>query len=131
VWKASLLLAEWALLHRDILAGATPVVELGAGVGLTTIVAASAGAACLATDSSTQALQLAQRNAAANAQIIARAGGSIETAVLDWLDVAQRHHASVAHHDQHPGCAEPAASLGTSAVKLASSRACAQQFCLG
>jgi predicted nicotinamide N-methyase len=53
------------------------VVELGCGLALPSMVAARAGAAVIATDSSAQALALAERNAAEN-------GVRLETAVVDW-----------------------------------------------
>ena len=51
--------------------------ELGCGLALPSIVAARAGAAVIATDSSAEALALAKRNAAVN-------GVRLETAVVDW-----------------------------------------------
>lgn len=55
------------------------VVELGCGLAVPSIVAARAGAAVLATDSSAEALSLVARNAAEN-------GVRLETALVDWRE---------------------------------------------
>ena len=55
------------------------VVELGCGLAAPSIAAARAGASVLATDASTEALDLVARNAGAH-------GVSIETAMVDWGD---------------------------------------------
>ena len=77
----------WAVLWRSGVALAreldgTPlrglrVVELGCGLAVPSIAAARAGAAVLATDSSSEALALVARNAEAN-------DVQIETAAIDW-----------------------------------------------
>src|SRR5919202_2290526 len=53
------------------------VVELGCGLGIPSLAAARAGARVLATDSSSDALALLERNAQAN-------GVRVDTAVADW-----------------------------------------------
>jgi predicted nicotinamide N-methyase len=53
------------------------VVELGCGLAVPSIAAARAGAAVLATDVSTEALELVERNARAN-------DVDVETATVDW-----------------------------------------------
>ena len=83
VWKAALLLCDW-LLHNAERMRSTSVLELGAGVAMPSIVAATCGAACLATDSSEAALELARRNVHANQHAIGRGGGTITTLALDW-----------------------------------------------
>jgi predicted nicotinamide N-methyase len=55
------------------------VVELGCGLAVPSIVAARAGATVLATDSSAEALALAERNAAEN-------GARIETQLVRWQE---------------------------------------------
>jgi predicted nicotinamide N-methyase len=55
------------------------VVELGCGLALPSIAAARAGAAVLATDASTEALVLVERNADEN-------NVAIETAIVDWAE---------------------------------------------
>jgi predicted nicotinamide N-methyase len=74
LWRSGVALArELAGKHL----GGLRVVELGCGLALPSIAAARAGASVLATDACTEALELAERNAAAN-------GVRIETAALDW-----------------------------------------------
>jgi predicted nicotinamide N-methyase len=58
------------------------LVELGCGLGLPSIVAARAGATVLATDASTDALELVTRNASAN-------GVRLEVATVDWNQPAE------------------------------------------
>jgi hypothetical protein len=84
VWKASLLLADWVIQNRHLFQGGTRVLELGAGVGLPSIVAASMGASCMMTDVDADALQLAQRNIQANQTYVSARGGRVMTRVLDW-----------------------------------------------
>jgi predicted nicotinamide N-methyase len=55
------------------------VVELGCGLGVPSLAAARAGAEVLATDTEPQALELLERNAAAN-------GVRIETARVEWAE---------------------------------------------
>ncbi len=74
LWRSGVALAQE--LDGEPMAGAR-VVELGCGLALPSIAAARAGATVLATDESTEALELAARNAEAN-------GVSIETEALSW-----------------------------------------------
>ena len=101
MWKAALLLCDWVL-HNAGSMRSTSVLELGAGVAMPSIVAAACGAACLATDSSEAALELARRNVRANQHAISRGGGAASTLALDWSDDGNAH-ASAAPN----GAAEP------------------------
>jgi predicted nicotinamide N-methyase len=74
LWRSGVALAR-ELAHLDL--RGTRVVELGCGLGVPSIVAACGGADVLATDESAEALQLLERNAAAN-------GATLRTAVVDW-----------------------------------------------
>lgn len=74
LWRSGVALARE--LDRTPLRGRR-VVELGCGLAVPSIVAARSGAAVVATDSSTEALMLADRNAAEN-------GVRLETAAVDW-----------------------------------------------
>jgi predicted nicotinamide N-methyase len=77
----------WAVLWRSGVAlarelesmevGGRRVVELGCGLAVPSIAAARAGAEVLATDADEEALEFAERNAAAN-------GVRLETARVDW-----------------------------------------------
>ena len=76
LWRSGVALA------RELEGGGAPlrgrrVVELGCGLAVPSIAAARAGASVLATDTCPEALELAERNAAAN-------GVRIDTAALDW-----------------------------------------------
>ena len=74
LWRSGVALARE--LEREALDGLR-VVELGCGLAVPSIAAARAGASVLATDTCPEALELAERNAAAN-------GVRIDTAALDW-----------------------------------------------
>ena len=74
LWRSGVALARE--LEGEVLDGLR-VVELGCGLAVPSIAAARAGASVLATDTCPEALELAQRNAAAN-------GVRIETAPVDW-----------------------------------------------
>ncbi len=74
LWRSGVALARE--LDGRSLAG-TSVVELGCGLGAPSLVAAGAGAAVVATDSSAEALTLVERSAAANEVRLA-------TAVVEW-----------------------------------------------
>jgi predicted nicotinamide N-methyase len=76
LWRSGVTLASE--LEAEELAGRR-VVELGCGLAVPSIAAARAGASVLATDTSHEALELAERNAREN-------GVAIETAVADWAE---------------------------------------------
>jgi predicted nicotinamide N-methyase len=76
LWPSALALARWV--GTRALHGAR-VLELGCGLGLPSIAAALAGGRVLATDWSAEAVDFAQRNAAAN-------GARVETMVAAWDD---------------------------------------------
>jgi predicted nicotinamide N-methyase len=65
LWESAVALADRLAEQSDIVAGRR-VLEIGCGVGLTGIVAASLGAQVTAVDHDPAALDLARRNAAAN-----------------------------------------------------------------
>jgi predicted nicotinamide N-methyase len=64
LWDSSRALAQWLLHHPDRWTG--PVLELGCGVGLAGLAAASTGAKVLQTDLFPEALRAARENAARN-----------------------------------------------------------------
>ena len=78
VWGGALLLGDWALSQswKD-----ARVVELGCGVGLSSLAWAMSGATVLATDCQPEALRLLRANAEANRGHLT---GRLETGVLDW-----------------------------------------------
>ena len=76
LWRSGVALARE--LDGEALDGLR-VVELGCGLAVPSIAAARAGATVLATDASTEALPLVERNAREN-------GVRVQTAALDWAE---------------------------------------------
>jgi predicted nicotinamide N-methyase len=76
LWRSGVTLARFVSSSSEPLA-ALRVVELGCGLGLPSLVAASRGASVLATDYEPEALSLLSRNASEN-------GVSVETMEVDW-----------------------------------------------
>ncbi len=88
LWPASLALSEWLGEHREQVAGAR-VLDLGCGLGLTALAAASLGGRVLGLDYELEALRHAVSTARAN-----RVAGAA-FACMDWRAPALR-----------PGCAD-------------------------
>lgn len=65
VWPASLLLGEWLVRNRDMVAGRR-CLDVGCGLGLTAMIAVDLGARVLAFDYVPEALAYARHNAALN-----------------------------------------------------------------
>jgi predicted nicotinamide N-methyase len=87
LWPASIALADWLFLNRERIAG-KKCLDLGCGLGLTALVAASLQAEVVAVDYEEEALRYARRNARLNA----RRSGEREPlwAVMDWRAPAVR-----------------------------------------
>ncbi|KAL3674447.1 hypothetical protein V7S43_000397 [Phytophthora oleae] len=79
LWRAAFLLAEYIYNASDIFSGQT-VLELGCGIGFTSIVASQMSDCVYATDSDNNALLVAQRNAERNCS------GDLRLRLLDWED---------------------------------------------
>jgi methyltransferase-like protein 23 len=77
LWESALALSQWIISQPDILDGVA-VLELGAGVGLAGMVAASRGARVTQTDHDPRALTLARDNAALNGV------GPLDVRLGDW-----------------------------------------------
>ncbi|XP_021065528.1 methyltransferase-like protein 22 isoform X2 [Mus pahari] len=84
VWRGALLLADYILFRRDLFQGCT-VLELGAGTGLASIVAATMAHTVYCTDVGTDLLAMCQRNVALNSHLAATGGGVVKVKELDWL----------------------------------------------
>ncbi|XP_003802113.1 methyltransferase-like protein 22 isoform X1 [Otolemur garnettii] len=84
VWRGALLLADYILFQRDLLRGRT-MLELGAGTGLASIVAATVARTVYCTDVGADLLAMCQRNIALNSHLAAAAGGIVKVRELDWL----------------------------------------------
>jgi len=86
VWPAGVVLADWLYERREDIAG-RPCLDLGCGIGLTTLAAGLAGARVLGMDYEFDALHFARRNAVRNG--ISGPGW----AVMDWRRPAVRQGA--------------------------------------
>nr|XP_027796341.1 methyltransferase-like protein 22 isoform X1 [Marmota flaviventris]XP_027796343.1 methyltransferase-like protein 22 isoform X1 [Marmota flaviventris]XP_027796344.1 methyltransferase-like protein 22 isoform X1 [Marmota flaviventris] len=84
VWRGALLLADYILFRRDLFQGRT-VLELGAGTGLASIVAATVARTVYCTDVGADLLAMCQRNVALNSHLAAAGGGVVKVKELDWL----------------------------------------------
>lgn len=84
VWRGALFLADYLLFERDLFQGRT-VLELGAGTGFTSIIAATAAQTVYCTDVGADLLAMCQRNIALNSHLTAPGGGGVKVRELDWL----------------------------------------------
>ncbi|XP_032184116.1 methyltransferase-like protein 22 isoform X3 [Mustela erminea] len=84
VWRGALLLADYILFQRDLFQGRT-VLELGAGTGLASIIAATVARTVYCTDVGADLLAMCQRNIALNGHLTAAGGGVVKVKELDWL----------------------------------------------
>ncbi len=75
IWPAAVVLSEFIL--EELSVEGKRIIELGAGVGVASIVAASAGADVLSTDYSEEAIRFIRLNAGKNNVVL-------DTARLDW-----------------------------------------------
>ncbi|CAE7206308.1 mettl21a [Symbiodinium necroappetens] len=89
LWESGYLMMRW-LEHKAMTSGVfrgSRVLELGAGIGLAAITATLAGAKVVATDGSSEAVQLMQRNIAAN--LDNEQAARIRPLHLDWTTIVQ------------------------------------------
>ncbi|XP_077474348.1 methyltransferase-like protein 22 [Stigmatopora argus] len=84
VWRGALLLGDFILSKPLMFKGAT-VVELGAGVGLTSIIMSTLAKKVYCTDVGEDLLSMCQRNITRNEHMIELAGGEVRVRQLDWL----------------------------------------------
>nr|XP_045239050.1 methyltransferase-like protein 22 isoform X3 [Macaca fascicularis] len=84
VWRGALLLADYILFRQDLFRGCTAL-ELGAGTGLASIIAATAARTVYCTDVGADLLAMCQRNIALNSHLAAAGGGVVKVKELDWL----------------------------------------------
>ncbi|XP_032957057.1 methyltransferase-like protein 22 isoform X7 [Rhinolophus ferrumequinum] len=84
VWRGALFLADYILFQWDLFQGCT-VLELGAGTGLASIVAATVAQTVYCTDVGADLLAMCQRNVALNSHLTASGGGVVKVRELDWL----------------------------------------------
>ncbi|KAK2097503.1 Methyltransferase-like protein 22 [Saguinus oedipus] len=84
VWRGALLLADYILFRQDLFRGCTAL-ELGAGTGLASIIAATVARTVYCTDVGADLLAMCQRNIALNSHLAATGGGVVKVKELDWL----------------------------------------------
>nr|XP_037845794.1 methyltransferase-like protein 22 isoform X4 [Chlorocebus sabaeus] len=84
VWRGALLLADYILFRQDLFRGCTAL-ELGAGTGLASIIAATVARTVYCTDVGADLLTMCQRNIALNSHLAATGGGVVKVKELDWL----------------------------------------------
>uniref|UniRef100_A0A2K5EQQ9 Methyltransferase-like protein 22 n=1 Tax=Aotus nancymaae TaxID=37293 RepID=A0A2K5EQQ9_AOTNA len=84
VWRGALLLADYILFQQDLFRGCTAL-ELGAGTGLASIIAATVARTVYCTDVGADLLAMCQRNIALNSHLAAAGGGVVKVKELDWL----------------------------------------------
>ncbi|XP_036136510.1 methyltransferase-like protein 22 isoform X5 [Molossus molossus] len=84
VWRGALFLADYILFQWDLFQGRT-VLELGAGTGFTSIIAATVAQTVYCTDVGADLLAMCQRNIALNSHLIAPGGSVVKVRELDWL----------------------------------------------
>ncbi|XP_069859613.1 methyltransferase-like protein 22 isoform X1 [Dipodomys merriami] len=84
VWRGALFLADYILFRRDLFQGCTAL-ELGAGTGLASIVAATVARTVYCTDVGADLLTMCQRNVVLNSHLAAAGGGVVKVKELDWL----------------------------------------------
>lgn len=85
VWRGSLLLADYILFQRELFRGRT-VLELGAGTGLASIVAATVARTVYCTDVGADLLAMCQQNIILNSHLTAAGGGIVKVKELNWLE---------------------------------------------
>ena len=90
LWPSSLVLADWLYERRDLLRGRA-CLDLGCGIGLTSLVGSWIGARVIGMDYEMEALRYARRNAARNG--VPQPGW----AVMDWRRPAGNFSAQIRH----------------------------------
>ncbi|KAI1883984.1 hypothetical protein AGOR_G00221720 [Albula goreensis] len=84
VWRGAFLLADFILSQPMLFRGAT-VLELGAGTGITSVVAATLAKTVYCTDVGQDLLSMCERNVTLNRHLLDSAGGQVKVRSLDWL----------------------------------------------
>ncbi|XP_066131016.1 methyltransferase-like protein 22 isoform X2 [Saccopteryx bilineata] len=83
VWRGALLLADYILFQWDLFQGRT-VLELGAGTGLASVVAATLAQTVYCTDVGADLLAMCQQNLALNSHLTGSGGSVVKVRELDW-----------------------------------------------
>nr|XP_019958495.1 PREDICTED: methyltransferase-like protein 22 [Paralichthys olivaceus]XP_019958496.1 PREDICTED: methyltransferase-like protein 22 [Paralichthys olivaceus] len=83
VWRGAFLLADFILSQALMFKGQT-VLELGAGMGLTSVVMATTAKTVYCTDVGEDLLSMCKRNVTLNSHMTEPAGGEVKVRQLDW-----------------------------------------------
>ncbi|XP_047199847.1 methyltransferase-like protein 22 [Hippoglossus stenolepis] len=84
VWRGAFLLADFILSQPVMFRGAT-VLELGAGLGFSSVVMATTAKTVYCTDVGEDLLSMCKRNVTLNRHMTEPAGGEVRVRQLDWL----------------------------------------------
>uniref|UniRef100_A0A8D3D8E5 Methyltransferase-like protein 22 n=1 Tax=Scophthalmus maximus TaxID=52904 RepID=A0A8D3D8E5_SCOMX len=84
VWRGAFFLADFILSQTAMFSGAT-VLELGAGMGLTSIIMATRAKTVYCTDVGEDLLSMCKKNVTLNSHLTEPAGGEVRVRQLDWL----------------------------------------------
>lgn len=84
VWRGAFLLADFILSRPLMFRGAT-VLELGAGIGLSSIIMATVAKTVYCTDVGEDLLSMCKRNVTLNKHMMEPTGGEVRVRQLDWL----------------------------------------------
>ncbi|XP_028913318.1 methyltransferase-like protein 22 [Ornithorhynchus anatinus] len=84
VWRGAFLLADYILFKSDLFKNCT-VLELGAGTGITSIIAGTVAKTVYCTDVGEDLLVMCERNVTLNKHLTEEKGGTIKVRELDWL----------------------------------------------
>ncbi|CAE7503401.1 CaMKMT, partial [Symbiodinium sp. CCMP2592] len=101
LWDGSLLLASF-LRSQPWRVRGQRVLEIGAGLGLPSIVAAAIGGHVIATEQSP--VDLLRREVCRNKEVIAAGGGSIDVQELDWAESPEHISQRLGSFDVVLGC---------------------------
>lgn len=101
LWDGSLLLASF-LRSQPWRVRGQRVLEIGAGLGLPSIVAAAMGGHVIATEQSP--LDLLRREVCRNKEVVAAGGGSIDVQELDWAESPEHVSQRLGSFDVVLGC---------------------------
>ncbi|XP_023677456.2 methyltransferase-like protein 22 [Paramormyrops kingsleyae] len=84
VWRGAFLMADFILSQPELFKGSTAL-ELGAGMGFTSLAMATVAKRVYCTDVGRDLLGMCQRNVALNRHLLESAGGEVKVRELDWM----------------------------------------------
>ncbi|KAK6171409.1 hypothetical protein SNE40_019603 [Patella caerulea] len=84
IWNGCLLMCDF-ILHGNLSWKNETILDLGAGVGLTSIVSAMFADKVYSTDTGNDVLDIARNNVEVNARLLRNGGQSVEVREIDWI----------------------------------------------